>query len=99
MAYLIQRFLIVLCLRKGEEEFINMRIITSLIIKLLYCIKTTMFMELIKKNERNEDDIKIDKDLSDMRVYMRDLIQSSFDFLREMMHLTAVIAEDMTFLS
>ena len=51
----------------------------------------TMFMKLIKKNERNEDDIKIDKDLNDIRAYMRDLIQSSFDFLRETIHLTIII--------
>ena len=58
-----------------------------------------MFMKLIKKNERNEDNIRINKDLGDMRAYMRDLIQSPFDFLREMMHLTAAIAGDMTSLS
>ena len=58
-----------------------------------------MFMKLIKKNERNKNDIKIDKDLDNMKAYMRDLIQSSFDFLREMMHLTIVIAGDMISLS
>ncbi len=99
MACLVQRFLIVLCLRKEEEEFINVKDITPLIVKLLYCIKATVFTELIKRNERNEDDIRIDKDLSDMRAYMRDLIQSSFDFLREMMHLAATIAGDMISLS
>ena len=56
-------------------------------------------MELIKKNERNKNDIRINKDLDDMRTYMRDLIQSSFDFLREMMHLIAIIAGDMISLS
>ena len=58
-----------------------------------------MFMELIKKNERNEDDIKINKDLNDIKAYMRNLIQSPFDFLREIMHLTIAIAGDMIFLS
>ena len=38
-------------------------------------------MKLIKKNERNEDDIRIDKDLNDMKIYIKDLIQSLFDFL------------------
>ena len=56
-------------------------------------------MKLIKKNERNEDDIRINKDLNDMKVYMRDLIQSPFDFLREIMYLTIVIAGNMTFFS
>ena len=58
-----------------------------------------MFMKLMKKNERNEDDIRINKDLDNMKIYMRDLIQSSFDFLREMMHLIAIIAGDMISLS
>ena len=56
-------------------------------------------MKLIEKNERNEDDIRINKNLDDMRAYMRDLIQSSFDFLKEMMHLTTIIAGDMISLS
>ena len=58
-----------------------------------------VFMELIKKNERNEDDIRIDKDLGDMEAYVRDLIQSPFGFLREMMHLAVAIAGDTIFLS
>src|SRR5947207_1229151 len=99
MACSIQRFLVVLCLSKGEEGFINVRIITSLIVKLLYCIRMIVFMELIKKNERNEDDIRIDKDLGDMEAYVRDLIQSPFGFLREMMHLAVAIAGDTIFLS
>src|SRR5947207_14419700 len=98
MACSIQRFLVVLCLSKGEEGFINVRTITSLIVKLLYCIRMIVFMELIEKNERNEGDIRIDKDLDDMKAYVRDLIQSPFDFLRETMHLTAAIAGDTTFL-
>ena len=51
-------------------------------------------MELIKKNKRNKDNIRIDKDLSDMRVYMKDLIQNPFDFLRETMYLTIIIIGD-----
>ena len=99
ITYLIQQFLIILYLRKKEEEFINMRNIISLIIKLLYYIKMIMLMKLIKRNKRNKDNIRIDKDLNDMRIYMKDLIQSSFDFLREMMYLTIIITRDMIFLS
>ena len=58
-----------------------------------------MFMKLIKKNERNKDDIRINKDLSDMSIYMRNLIQSSFNFLREIMHLIVIIIENMISLS
>src|SRR5438876_12218493 len=74
MACPVQRFLVVLCLRKGGEGFINVRDITPLIAKLLYCIRATVFVELIKRNERNEDDIRIDKDLGDVGVYVRDLV-------------------------
>ena len=56
-------------------------------------------MELIKRNEKNKDDIRINKDLSDMRIYIRDLIQSSFDFLRKMMYLTNNIAGNIIYLS
>ena len=51
-------------------------------------------MKLIEKNERNKDDIKINKDLHDMKIYIRDLIQSSFDFLRKIMHLIIIIIEN-----
>jgi len=96
MACPVQRFLVVLCLRKGGEGFINVRDITPLIAKLLYCIRATVFTELIKRNERNEDDIRIDKDLGDVGAYVRDLVQSPFGFLRETMHLAATIAGDTT---
>jgi hypothetical protein len=74
------------------------RDITSLITKLLYCVRTMIFMKLIKRNERDEGEIRIDKDLDELRIYIRDLIQSPFGFLREMMHLTAHIAGDNTYL-
>jgi len=95
MACPVQRFLVVLCLRKGES-FINVRTITPLIAKLLYCIRATIFMELMKRNERNGVDVRVDKDLDGLGAYVRDLVQSPFGFLRETMHLAAAIAGDTT---
>ena len=47
-----------------------------------------------KRNERNEVNIRIDKDLNELKIFVRDLIQNPFDFLREMMHLIIVIIEN-----
>ena len=87
----IQRFLVVLCLRKEGEGFINVRDITSLIAKLLYCIRATVFMELIQRNERKGGDMNIDQTLDGTGMYIKDLVQSPFGFLRETMHLAAAI--------
>jgi hypothetical protein len=91
MACPVQRFLVVLCLRKGGEGFINVRDMTPLVAKLLYCVRATVFTELIKRNERDGGEIRIDKDLDGLGVYVRDLVQSPFGFLRETMHLAAHI--------
>lgn len=92
----VQRFLVVLCLRKEGEGFINVRDITPLIAKLLYCIRATVFMELIKRNKRKGDNMRIDQNLDGERLYIKDLVQTPFGFLRETMHLAAAIAGDTT---
>src|SRR5947207_9894416 len=71
-----------------KEEFINMRDITLVIARLLYYIRGIVFMELMKRNDRNEDDLCVDN-LDGLGMYVRDLVQSSFDFLRKTMHLVA----------
>ncbi len=76
-----------------------MRDITSLIAKLLYCIRAMIFMKLIQRNERKEGDMRIDQILNGAGMYVKNLIQNSFDFLKETMHLTTAIAEDITSLS
>jgi hypothetical protein len=96
MACPAQRFLVVLCLRKGGEGFINVRNITPLVAKLLYCIRATVFMELIKRNGRDGVEVRMDKDLDGLGAYVRDLVQSPFGFLRETMHLAGAIAGDTT---
>ena len=90
--------MIILYLRKEEKEFINIKNIILLIIKLLYYIKMIIFMKLIKRNERNENDIKINKNLSDIRIYIRNLIQNLFNFLRKIIYLIIIIIKDIIFL-
>ena len=46
----VQRFLVVRCIRKQGDGFINMRDITPLIAKLEYCIRATVFTELLKRD-------------------------------------------------
>ena len=91
MACPVQRFLVVLCLRKTGNGFINVREITTIIAKLLYSIRATVFMELLRKEE---GDIEINKELGGLRIYVQDLVQSPFGLLRETMHLAATIAGD-----
>lgn len=88
----VQRFLVVLCLRKGGEGFINIRDITPLIAKFLYYARAIAFMELLRRN----NDLRVDKDLNGLGIYIQDLVQSPFGFLRETMHLAATIAGDTT---
>ncbi len=45
------------------------------------------------------DDFHIDKNLNELRIYIWDLIQSSFNFLRKMIYLIIIITKDITFLS
>ena len=87
----VQRFLMVACLRKEGNGFIHVREITPLIAKLMYCIRATVFMELMN---REGTDIYLGNDLDGLQIYVKDLIQSPFGFLVETMHLAAKIAGD-----
>jgi hypothetical protein len=98
MACPVQRFLIILYLRKEGEGFINVRDMTLLIAKLLYCVRAMVFMELIKRNEGDRVGVRLDKDLDGLGIYVRDLVQSPFGFLREIIYLTTHIAGDNTYL-
>ena len=87
----VQRFLMSVCLRKEGKGFIHVRDITPLIAKLMYCIRATIFTELMK---REGSELNLDKDLDGLQVFVKDLIQSPFGFLSETMHLAAKIAGD-----
>ena len=87
----VQRFLVVRCLRKGGDGFINVRDITPLIAKLEYCIRGTVFTELFKRTGQEE---KLEEYLEELQIYVKDMVQSPFGFLLETMHLAATISGD-----
>jgi len=92
MACPVQRFLVALCLRKVGKGFIsNVRDITPLIAKISYCIRGTVYMEFLK---RKDDGVVVDKELGGLHVYVEDLVQSPFGFLKETTHLAATVAGD-----
>ena len=99
MKCLVQRFLICLSIEKHGKGFIDVREIGRLIAKLMYCIRACVYMDLMKRFGMGERGITVDKDLEEMGVYVRDLVQSSFEFLNETMHLTAAIVENSSVLS
>ena len=85
----VQRFLMVVCLRDQGKGFIHVREITPLIAKLTYCIRATVFMELMK---REGQELRLEDDLDGLQIYVKDLIQSPFGLLFETMHLATAIA-------
>jgi hypothetical protein len=85
----VQRFLMVACLRKEGKGFIHVRDITPLIAKLMYCIRASVFTELIK---REGQELRLEDELDGLQRYVKDLVQSPFGFLCETMHLAATVA-------
>ena len=85
----VQRFLMVACLRDQGKGFIHVREITPLIAKLTYCIRATVFMELMK---REGQELRLEDDMDGLQIYVKDLIQSPFGLLFETMHLATAIA-------
>ena len=85
----VQRFLMVVCLREEGNGFIHVREITPLIAKLMYCIRATVFTELMK---RKGQELRLDDGLDGLKIYVTDLIQSPFGLLSETMHLATAIA-------
>ena len=84
----VQRFLMVVCLRNEGNDFIHVRDITPLIAKLTYCIRATVFTELMK---RESQELRLEDDLDGLQVYVKDLVQSPFGFLFETMYLAATV--------
>ena len=87
----VQRFLMVICLRREGNGFIHVREIPPLIAKLTYCIRATVFTELLR---REGQELRLEDNLDGLQVYVKDLIQSPFGFLLETMHLASAIAGD-----
>jgi len=85
----VQRFLMVVCLRREGNGFIPVHDITPLIAKLMYSIRATVYMELMK---REGTELQLENDLDGLQVYVKEQIQSPFGFLSETMHLASYIA-------
>jgi len=85
----VQRFLMVACLRQEGNGFIPVHDITPLIAKLMYSIRATVYMELMK---REGTELQLENDLDGLQVYVKEQIQSPFGFLSETMHLASYIA-------
>ena len=89
----VQRFLIVLCMRKEGRGFINVREITPLIAKLSYCVRAITFTELLK---REMPHLRPESRLDGLEIFIREQIQTPFGLLRETMHLASMIAGDIS---
>src|SRR6266516_1786294 len=85
----VQRFLMVVCLRKEGNGFIPVRDIPPMIAKLMYGIRATIYMELIR---RQGTELYLENDLDGLQIYVKELVQSPFGFLLETMHLASYIA-------
>ena len=90
----VQRFLMVICLRPEGTGFIHVKDISPLIAKLIYSIRATVYLELLRSNE--DEDLMLGDNLSGYQVYVKGLIQSPFGFLTETMHLAAYIAGEVS---
>jgi len=56
-------------------------------------------MNLMMRSQAKKGEIAANKELGRMRIYLRDLIQTSFDFLVKIMHLAAAIVKNSSVLS
>ena len=88
----IQRFLVYASIEKGAKGFISVREIGRLIGKLIYGIRSCIFRELMVRCEGGMGDNRIDGELGGLMMYARDLLQTPFGFLVELMHFAASVA-------
>ena len=82
----VQRFLVYASIEKGGHGFISVRKIGRVIAKLLYGIRSCIFMELLEAGHQ------IDEDLGGLMVYGTEMLQTPFGFLSETMHFAASVA-------
>jgi len=90
----VQRFLISASIAKGAKGFMNVKEIGRLIAKLMYGIRACVYTELIVKSQSRRRRNCVNKDLGGMGIYVQDLAQTPFGFLKETMHLAAYISGD-----
>ena len=91
-------FLICLYIERQGKEFIYIKKIEWLIAKLIYFIKVYIYLNLLIKSQVEENEIAANKNLEEMRIYIWNLMQISFEFLIETMHLIVAIAENFNIL-
>jgi hypothetical protein len=88
----IQRFLVYASVEKGAKGFISVREIGRLIAKLIYAIRSCVFNELTARCDAGMAGNHIDSDLGGLMIYAKELLQTPFGFLIEMMHFAASVA-------
>jgi len=90
----IQRFLIFDSVENGAKGFINVKEIGRIIAKLIYGIRSCIYTKLMLRCEAGIEENKVDKELGGLMIYDKDMIQTSFGFLREIMHFAASITSN-----
>ena len=88
----IQRFLVYASVEKGVKGFICVREIGRLIAKLIYSIRSCVFNELRARCETRLTGNHIDRELGGLMIYTKEMLQSPFGFLVEMMHFATSVA-------
>jgi hypothetical protein len=83
MECLIQRFLVYASVEKRAKGFVSVRDISRLIAKLIYGVRFCIFRELI---------VRCRGELGGLMIYARNLMQTPFGFLIEMMHFAASVS-------
>jgi hypothetical protein len=82
----IQRFLVYTSVGKGAKGFIRVRDIGTLIAKLIYGIRCSIFNEFIVRCAGRLAENKIDGELAGLMIYARDLLQTPLGFVDWLKH-------------
>src|SRR5271163_3443639 len=95
----VQRFLIFDSVENGAKGFINVKEIGRIIAKLIYGIRSCIYMKLMLRCEAEIEENKVNKELEGLMIYDKDMIQTSFGFLREIMHFAVSVTSNAETLS
>jgi len=88
----VQRFLVYASVEKGAKGFISVKEIGRLIAKLIYGIRCCIFKELMARCDSGRARNQVNKELGGLMVYAKELLQTPFGFLIELMHFAASVA-------
>ena len=70
IAYFMHQFLICLCIERQRKEFIHMKKIERLIVKLIYFIRIYIYLNLLMRFQAEENEIAANKNLERMKIYV-----------------------------